>query len=474
MLIRVLLAVEPLPLRRRLARLLDRGRNVAVEACPRGELWQRLNQADIDLVLVGRDLLPTAIAEWITSVRNLPERPEVVVLSQHDDPQARAALLTAGCIAALDAGLADRELGEAMAAVVDRRRAEALRLLRAERREERPSLQDFVSKSLAMRQFLPIVRRVAESDSTMLILGETGTGKERLARAVHHEGTRAAGPFLAVNCGALPETLLESELFGHEQGAFTGASRSRRGYFELAHGGTLFLDEIGEMPVHLQVKLLRALEERRVRRLGSEKSISVDVRLMAASNRDLDEEVRAKRFRADLFYRLAVVTVAVPPLRERREDIPALVRDYLGHFAVVLGRQVVGIRPEALAALERHDWPGNVRELINVIERAVLLASREEIGPEDLPRSITGLAGPRSAATGPTDPALTFPAEWRERPLVEARRAAATAFTRAYLGELLRGTGGRVGQTARRAGISQRSLYDLMRRHGLNKEDYRS
>jgi DNA-binding NtrC family response regulator len=313
------------------------------------------------------------------------------------------------------------------------------------------------------------------SEASLLILGETGVGKERLARAIHAEGPRSKGPFMALNCGALPESLLESELFGHEEGAFTGATRSRKGYFELAHTGTIFLDEIGEMPLHLQVKLLRVLDEHRIQRVGAEKSIEVDVRVMAATNRDLEADVPAGRFRSDLFYRLAVVTLDIPPLRDRREDIRQLAQSYLEHFNTQTGRSGSKIAAEALGSLEAYSWPGNVRELVNTMERAVLLADGDEIGTDDLPARIrTDDGSPRGAVS---------PFQWRfdsvpddllEKPLIEARNEVVSAFESRYLSDLLAATGGRIGEAAERACINERSLYDLMKRRGLKKESFKA
>ncbi|MBL6720362.1 MAG: sigma 54-interacting transcriptional regulator [Planctomycetes bacterium] len=215
-----------------------------------------------------------------------------------------------------------------------------------------PALVDFASRSPRMRRFLRLVNRVVDTDSSLLLTGETGVGKERLAQAIHNEGARASGPFVSVNCGAIPESLLESELFGHQPGAFTGAERLKRGRFELAERGTIFLDEIGEMPLHLQVNLLSVLQRRRVQRVGGEELIGIDVRVMAATNRDLEALVRKGRFREDLYYRLNVVTLEVPPLRERSEDIPDMVGMFIGHLRTSLGRQEVdGITPAALEAL---------------------------------------------------------------------------------------------------------------------------
>ena len=478
MLIRVLVATRNATLRRRLLEILGHLERVEANSAPVAvapRLWPRLHEGDLDMVLIERDQLPPDPAAWIADVRRLPEQPELIIFSAREDAQERAALLAAGCLAVLNAGLADADLESTLAAFVRRRRSEGMQILGVEPRLPRSSLQDFISRSEAMQQFMATAQRVVGSSSSLLILGETGVGKERLARAIHQDGPRGSGPFLAVNCGALPETLLESELFGHEKGAFTGATRARRGFFEMAHGGTIFLDEIAEMPLHLQVKLLRVLEERRVQRLGSETSLAVDVRIMAATNRDLEEEVRTRRFRTDLYYRLAVVTLTLPALRQRREDVPDLAENYLRHFALALGRPVGAIRPEAMDALTRYDWPGNVRELINVVERAVLLTSHAEIGPEDLPRAIAGrgaaalVAADDGGAAGPG----VISASWRGRTLREAREAVDTEFLRSYLGEVLTAAGGRVGEAAQLAGVNPRTLYALMQQVGVRKEDFR-
>jgi two-component system response regulator AtoC len=337
-------------------------------------------------------------------------------------------------------------------------------------------LSDFVSKSPAMRTFMNVVYRVVGSDAPLLIQGETGVGKERLARAIHIESLRSAGPFIAVNCGALPESLLESELFGHEEGAFTGATRSRRGCFELAHRGTIFLDEITEMPVHLQVKLLRVLQEYEIQPVGAEKSIKIDVRLMASTNRNLDEEIRLGRFRKDLFYRLSVVSLTVPPLRERREDIPTLVRSHVAFLRPRMGGECT-IAPESMAALTQYAWPGNVRELINVIERAMLLCTTNEITLADLPESIRGVASApayQSPATGDILALMTEDSKsLLKLPWRTARKVFLDRLEREYLWQLLKETKGHIGQTAKLANIRPRSLFDKMQKHGLRKEDFK-
>lgn len=247
---------------------------------------------------------------------------------------------------------------------------------------------NIVGKSEPMERVYALIRKVAPTKATVLITGESGTGKELIARAIHFNSPRKNGPFISVNCGALPENLLESELFGHERGAFTGAVGLRKGRFELAHGGTLFLDEISEMSPPLQVKLLRALQEMRFERVGGTETLQVDVRVVAASNRNLKEEVAAGRFRSDLFFRLNVVHVQLPPLRARPSDIPLLAHHFLKKYQKQTGREDLRLRADTLRALLNYSWPGNVRELENVIERAVILCSDREITPEDLPPEV--------------------------------------------------------------------------------------
>ncbi len=296
-----------------------------------------------------------------------------------------------------------------------------------------------------MQEVLALVDRVAPADIPVLVTGESGTGKELVARRLHARSPRFAGPFVAVNAAALPESLAESELFGHERGAFTGADRARAGRFEEASGGTLFLDEIGELAPALQAKLLRVLEDHRVRRLGSERDVAVDVRLVAATNRDLAREAETGGFRRDLFFRLAVVPVALPPLRERPDDIPLLARHFVARLAARHRVPVPELAAGALDALARHDWPGNVRELRNVLERAVVVRGGQPIREEDvhLPAGFAASAAP----------APTLDEETRER---EAAL------------EALRHSGGNRDAAARRLGISVRTLYYRLRRWGLN------
>src|ERR1700722_2134235 len=268
------------------------------------------------------------------------------------------------------------------------------------------SLDNIIGSSPAMEKLKQTVRTVASTASTVLIHGESGTGKELVARAVHICSPRATDPFVSVNCGAFPETLLESELFGYVKGAFTGASQNKRGLFEVAEGGTVFLDEIGEMSLTMQVKLLRVLQERSVRPVGATEEIAIDVRLIAATNRDLDKQVAENSFREDLYYRLSVIPISVPPLRERREDVPLLVNHFLKKYAPAAGKSILRVNPQSLGALCGYDWPGNVRQLENTIERAVALETEEELRVE-LPverskarAAAAGVGGPVSPVSG--------------------------------------------------------------------------
>jgi two-component system response regulator AtoC len=250
------------------------------------------------------------------------------------------------------------------------------------------SFENIISKNERMRQIFDTIRKVAKYKSTILIEGESGTGKELVAKAIHFNSDRSSNPFIPVNCGAIPENLLESELFGHTKGSFTNAVRTKKGLFEEADGGTMFLDEIGELPLQLQVKLLRVLQDGEIRRIGDSRPITIDVRIIAATIKDLDKEVRERKFRDDLFYRLNVLPMKIPPLRERKEDIPLLVDHFIGKYSRELNRPIEGIVPEALNCLLNFNWNGNVRELENVIERAIVLTESNTIQVENLPAEI--------------------------------------------------------------------------------------
>lgn len=304
------------------------------------------------------------------------------------------------------------------------------------------SFHQILGKSKPMREVFDLIRRVADSPTNLLITGESGTGKELVAKAIHYNSARRDAPFVPVNCAAIPEALLESELFGHMKGSFTDAKADKRGLFEEAQGGTLLLDEISELPLILQAKLLRAVQEREIRRVGATRPTAVDVRIIAATNLALAEEVKEKRFREDLYYRLNVIELRIPPLRERREDILLLVDAFLHKLADTAHKAVRGISESALLLLLDYAWPGNVRELENVIERAVTLARGEKIVPEDLPPVVQGARGERR---------VIDEAEERTLPLHEMEKE--------YILRILEKTGGNKYQAAQVLGIDRKTLY---------------
>ncbi|TKJ39727.1 hypothetical protein CEE37_10635 [candidate division LCP-89 bacterium B3_LCP] len=316
--------------------------------------------------------------------------------------------------------------------------------------EEKFSLDGLVSASPRMQEVFALVRKVAPINTTTLIYGETGTGKELIARTLHRNSKRSEGPFVSVNCGGLPEGLLESLLFGHEKGAFTGAIRRSRGYFEEAEGGTLFLDEVGETPASLQVKLLRVLQERTFQRVGGAEEITAEVRLIAATNKDLESEVVNNKFRQDLFYRLNVITIALPSLRERKEDIPFLTKFFIDKYAKAFERSVHNITSKAVHHLCSFDWPGNVRQLENTIERAVALSDSEQLDLSDLTAELQDQTG-----------------DWISAIINLPLKQAKQEFERRYLIENLRLHNGRVTDAARTAGLPRQNYHRKMKQLGL-------
>ncbi|MCA1663178.1 MAG: sigma-54 dependent transcriptional regulator, partial [Myxococcales bacterium] len=350
-----------------------------------------------------------------------------------------------------------------------------------------------IGRSPVLEQVFAVIEKVADTPSTVLISGESGTGKELIARALHNNSSRKAGPFIKINCAAIPKTLMESELFGYEKGAFTGAVGSKPGRFELADAGTLFLDEIGEIPVEMQVKLLRVLQESEFERVGGIRTIKVDVRLVTATNRDLQKEVAAGAFREDLFYRLNVVPVHLPPLRERRSDIPLLVEHFIARFNERLKKQITGIDDEALALLTAHPWPGNIRELENVLERTILFCEGPRIHAADLPPELQLATAPAAAAaTAPgaavhqfvppssSVPNVTPPfgspmpppsTESRASSLKELVRQETERVERELIVRALEETGGNVTQAARKLKISRKSLQNKMKEFGLRDRE---
>ncbi len=373
-----------------------------------------------------------------------------------------------GAIAATQAGAWDylaKPFNLEELRVTIRRALERRRL--AQERRESPKTEPvpaspasgIVGKSAAMLNVYKMVARIAKSTAPVLVLGESGTGKELVARAVHAHSLRSAGPFVAVSCAAMTETLLESELFGHERGAFTGADRLRRGVFEQATGGTLFLDEIGEVPPKMQAQLLRVLQESEIRRVGGGENIKVDVRVVAATHRDLDEEVKGGRFREDLLFRLRVVSIRLPSLRERLDDVPPLVEYFLSQAAKREGRAAPAIATEAMDLLKRHNWPGNVRELRNAVERALAVASPDVILASDLPAEIAGRETVREGSKDFGGDAII------------ADRPTLAMLERRYVELILTETGGNKKRAAEILGIDRRTLYRTLDRERAEEHE---
>jgi two-component system response regulator AtoC len=369
--------------------LLLRKERIRVQTASNGdEALARLQSEDFDVVLCDLRMPGLDGMALLEKLRELRVASTVIVMSAYADQDTALGAIKAGAFDYVAKPFRNDELVFTLRKALEhrtlRRENETLRL--AARGGD--SFAGIVARSQPMLRVFATIRKVADYRSTVLLSGESGTGKEMFARALHTQSSRAAGPFVAVNCGAIPETLLESELFGHVRGAFTDASRDKRGLFEEANGGTLFLDEIGDMPVSLQVKLLRVLQEGEIRRVGDSKTRPIDVRVVAASIHDLGTLVRQGRFREDLFYRLNVLPLRLPALRERPEDIPLLVEHFLQRYNAIMHTNIAGVSPQAMAQLTAHEWPGNVRELENVIERAMVLTDADVIGVESLPDTL--------------------------------------------------------------------------------------
>jgi two-component system NtrC family response regulator len=421
------------------------------EAADGVEAVERVRRGGIDVVLLDQRMPRLDGAAAVRAVKESDPEVDVVVVTAYGSVETAVEALKLGATDYLAKPLDLDRLGVVV------RQCLARRTLVRENRELRlklaggPSFRGIVGSTGAMQELLSTVARVAPTEATVLLTGESGTGKELVARALHGASRRADGPFVPVHCAALPETLLESELFGHERGAFTGADRQRIGRFESASRGTVFLDEIAEIPPQVQVKLLRVIQERQVERVGGNRPVSLDVRLVAATNRDLDDEIRGGRFREDLYYRLAVVRLNVPPLRKRREDIPALVDHFLAKHGSEGREPVLGLSREAHDLLVRYDWPGNVRELENVVQRAIVLARGTTLTTDDLP-PVVRAASEESGILGRGDATLHGQVEALERKLIE---------------EALEAERGVQYRAAERLGISERTLRYKLDRLGM-------
>lgn len=405
-----------------------------------------------DVVLMDIRMLRMSGIEALDSIRKINPAIPVILMTAYSSVETAVEALKKGAYDYLTKPLDFDKLRATLERASEHRRlCEENRLLRA-RIDARFDPGRIIGRSASMVRLLETVAQVAPSEATVLISGESGTGKELIAGAVHHNSPRKAGPFIKINCAAITETLLESELFGHEKGAFTGAERRKEGRFVQADGGSIFLDEVSEMALPMQVKLLRVLQERELTRVGGEESLPVDVRIIAATNRDLAEAVGRGAFREDLYYRLNVVALEVPPLRDRRADIPLLCQHFLERFSEKNRKTIQGFTPEAMDGLVRYDWPGNVRELMNAVERAVVLGRTEYLSPDDFP--ILGAPSP-----GAPD---------RDLDLFGAPEAMTLDnVARTTIIKTLEATGGNKSEAARRLGITRKTLHSKLKKYGL-------
>ena len=425
---------------------------VALEAVPR----ERPAVILMDLSMPrmnGMDALP--------EIKRLDAEVPVIICTAHADLATAVRAMKLGAYDYLTKPFDVELLVLTLERAVERHRLHS-RIEELKRQGQGSSLAERMGGSPAIAQVIQQVAQVAESNFTVLVQGETGTGKELVARGIHQQSPRRQAPFVAVDCGAIPETLVESELFGHERGAFTGAQTRREGHFQLAKGGTLFLDEIGNVPLATQAKLLRALEQREVNPLGGTRAVAVDARIIAATNAELEESVKAGRFRADLYYRLSEFTIALPPLRSRREDIMHLSQRFLDEVSMELRRPVRRISEEAMQVLLRHDWPGNVRELRNVVRKAALLAT-DVVTPEHVPALSASLPAPARAATE---------AGGEDLSLREVAELATVQAERQVIRHALESTKGNKSQAARLLRTDYTTLHAKMKRYGISARDF--
>jgi two-component system response regulator PilR (NtrC family) len=445
---RTLLVEDEANMVRTLTKILER-KGYTVDAASTGqEALARLSERTYDLVITDLNM---PVMDGLQLLREMKERqitPATIVLTGHGTIQSAVEAMKLGAGDYLIKPCHPDELLLVAARLLE------LRQLRREVQYLRKQISptdhygEIIGKSHGMREIYQVIEAVSQNKSNVLLSGENGTGKELVARTIHNKGSLATQPFLAINCGALSETLLESQLFGHRKGSFTSAIEDHEGVFQAADGGTLFLDEISEIPLPLQVKFLRAIQEKEVTPLGSTRPIRVDVRIIAATNRDIEEAVKSGSLRTDLFYRLNVVPIHLPALRERREDIPLLVDHFIHEYSRIYGVEPKRVTPEAMRRLVDYSWPGNIRELQNTIERAFALSSQPEITPKDLPAAIL-----RDPETVPAD--LTEPLPLEE---VERRNILAA----------LRRSGGNKNEAARILGIDRQRLYRKIEKYGLD------
>ncbi|GAB4240516.1 MAG: sigma-54-dependent response regulator transcription factor ZraR [Acidobacteriota bacterium] len=443
--VRVLVVDDESSVRKSLGGWLEEeGYEVGVAASAK-EALEALGKDEWDIFLVDIKMPGVDGLELQRRIREVNPEATIIIMTAYASVETAVEAMKQGAYDYIVKPFEPDHLEHVLRKAVERKRLLEENVTLRRKIEEMSEFHGIVGESPAIKRVLEEVQIVAEADTTVLIRGESGTGKELVARAIHACSPRRYLPLVIVSCGALAEGVLESELFGHEKGAFTGAQYRRKGKFEMADGGTLFLDEIADISLKTQVDLLRVLEEKQIYRVGGNRPIAVDFRLIAATNRDLEGLVREGKFREDLYYRLNVFTIEIPPLRERREDIPLLANYFVERFAKSMNKPVEGIAPEAMEALCRYDWPGNVRELQNALERAVLVARQRVLRPADFPMLKNA-----------------------DRPVF--RETSLAAVEREHIAAVLEQTGWNISQAARLLGIDRVTLYNKIKKYGLRKE----
>jgi len=451
---KILIVDDDPRMRKSLANLLNREGYVITEAPGGKEATDHLGSDVFDLVIADLKMEPLSGLDLLRLVKQMSPDVEVILITAFGTIEVAVEAMRLGAFDFITKPFQVEEILLRVRNALEKHRLkEEVNQLRTEVKSAF-GFEGIVGVSEEMRQVLTILPRVAQIDSTVLVTGESGTGKELIARAIHAASRRPHGPFVSVSCAALPENLLESELFGHVKGAFTGAIAARKGLLEEARGGTFFLDEIGDAPLPIQAKLLRVLEDRSIRRLGDNRSIQVDVRMVAATNRDLQSAMREKLFREDLFYRLNVVPIHVPPLRERGGDIPPLVAHFIEKYHGKIKKQVSGVSPQAMTLLMAYRWPGNVRELENVIQRMMVVAKGDTLDVQDFPPEISGKEVPREKA----------------KDLKGMTRESAGLAEKNLILDSLAKSGGNVTQAARSLGISRVTLQKKMKMYKLRDQ----
>ncbi len=423
-----------------------------VTGCENGEeALKRFREENYHVIVTDIRMPGMDGIEVLSRIKEIDPSVPVIIMTGYASMESAIEAVNKGAFAYLLKQARNDEIKQMVKKAIEMRYLQRENTLLKQQLRKTHAKRKIIGKSEKIRQVFALIDKVAETDSTILIYGESGTGKELIAREIHYRSKRANGPFVSINCGALPETLLESELFGHVRGSFTGAVRDKEGLFAVAKGGTFFLDEVGETSPAIQVKLLRVLQEREIIPVGGVKPIKVDVRLIAATNANLEKDVESGKFRADLFYRLNVIPLRIPPLRERKDDIPLLVEHFLKTYAEQSGKPPKTISPEAMDILMRYDWPGNVRELENAIERAVILQEGRVITPDDLPEKVR------------------YRKRAGEDSVVCSSNLTLEELEKEYLLKVLKETGWHKKRAAAILGINPSTLYRKLQRYGFER-----